>query len=400
MLRPWLTRALTPGGGSVHVGARGLSRPQRTAAGCLGQPARVAGCAGTGAVDRSDLPPQPARSNTRDRHNWRCRRRRTPAEIRCRAPPLVGEPHIGRDRDDRGRLSSSCLMWRWRWRPFPAGNRRSRRRPDLRRRPGPGDLADVALGDGGARRRHRRRRSHAGLTDAARATDRGQLGHRLAGRRLPGRGQGVRQWPPAGAWRRASALACRRADHTVTLVSNALELPLVAARAHRRRPIGPRRSQAAGATDDLIDRRRAAPRSPLLHERWRWSSPLIVFAGFAPTFYLRAFYHPEPLPSVFQCARARVQRVGRAVRRPDSAGVGSPHRHPPTARRRRRRAGAVDAGGGVSGGRHRRATGLLDPRAAAAAGVFRRAGVRPPGLRDAGRGQRSTCGERLRRTSG
>jgi len=25
----------------------------------------------------------------------------------------------------------------------------------------------------------------------------------------------------------------------------------------------------------------------------------IVFAGFAPTFYLRAFYHPEPLQSVF-----------------------------------------------------------------------------------------------------
>lgn len=26
----------------------------------------------------------------------------------------------------------------------------------------------------------------------------------------------------------------------------------------------------------------------------------IVFAGFAPTFYLRTFYHPEPLQSVFQ----------------------------------------------------------------------------------------------------
>ena len=49
---------------------------------------------------------------------------------------------------------------------------------------------------------------------------------------------------------------------------------------------------------------RPSPRSPAASDRRFFLSiavaiALVVFAGFAPTYYLRGYYHPEPLPGVF-----------------------------------------------------------------------------------------------------
>ena len=105
----------------------------------------------------------------------------------------------------------------------------------------------------------------------------------------------------AGCWasRPTSVLACRPANTPITLVSNASTSarpsPCESPPANRYwwQP-----SQSTG--HDHADRCRADATTAASSWPWRWSSPLIVFVGFAPTYYLRAFYHADPLPSVFR----------------------------------------------------------------------------------------------------
>ena len=79
---------------------------------------------------------------------------------------------------------------------------------------------------------------------------------------------------------------------------------------------------------------------------WRWPRRLIVFVGFAPTYFLRGSYQSTPLPTYLQRARLPVHDLDRALHRADVARRGATDRRAPPA-------GLGDGGAGGGDG-HRR----------------------------------------------
>ncbi len=216
------------GAGSVQIGAGGVSRPRRVAARRLGQSSVVARVAGPGGLDLGR-----ARPSTRAVGHAPA----TGAAPGVRQPEdaasLVGEPHVDRDCDDRGRVYRGLdLAWRHLERACaPTGAAAS----DSGCWPGGPDVTDVTLGDVGARP-GRVDTGCPGGSRHGRATRLAKLRHRLARGRVRGPGQGLRQRP--AAWRgdaEAFWRAGRRPHRHARQQRD--QLPGVPARANRRRPL-------------------------------------------------------------------------------------------------------------------------------------------------------------------